>query len=170
MEFDSFLVANRDPFGAVIVGETITLHTQGHAEEVRLRVYDDETGKVTWYDLHEEDEDNWVVEISAAHAGLLYYRFEVIDGYNQYWLAAQGNNLGGAAEVYGMHHASIPDFQITVMAELEELPEWYQEARFYHIFVDRFNNGNKDMHVNNPKPNSFIYANKRDTPFYVRDK
>ena len=26
------------------------------------------------------------------------------------------------------------------------------------------------MHVNNPKPNSFIYANKRDTPFYVRDK
>ncbi|MFG6623452.1 hypothetical protein ACGYLH_09630 [Weissella confusa] len=53
MEFDSFLVANRDPFGAVIVGETITLHTQGHAEEVRLRVYDDETGKVTWYDLHE---------------------------------------------------------------------------------------------------------------------
>ena len=38
MEFDSFLVANRDPFGAVIVGETITLHTQGHAEEVRLRL------------------------------------------------------------------------------------------------------------------------------------
>lgn len=47
MEFNSFFISHRDPYGAVVVGETVTLQTAGKADEVRLRVYDDETGKVT---------------------------------------------------------------------------------------------------------------------------
>ncbi|MGL4265500.1 MAG: glycoside hydrolase family 13 protein, partial [Weissella cibaria] len=135
MEFNSFFISHRDPYGAVVVGETVTLQTAGKADEVRLRVYDDETGKVTWHDLEQTTDDNWSISISAAHAGLLYYRFEVISGYDQYWLAAQGNNLGGEAQRYEMTYSSIPDFQITVLAEMEELPDWYATAKFYHIFV-----------------------------------
>lgn len=170
MEFNSFFISHRDPYGAVVVGETVTLQTSGKADEVRLRVYDDETGKVTWHDLEQTTDDNWSISISAAHAGLLYYRFEVIAGYDQYWLAAQGNNLGGEAQRYEMTYSSIPDFQITVLAEMEELPDWYATAKFYHIFVDRFNNGNADHHINSPKPNTFVYADLHDRPFYVRDK
>ncbi|MBC6499507.1 glycogen/starch/alpha-glucan phosphorylase [Weissella confusa] len=69
MEFDSFLFANRDPFGAVIVGETITLHTQGHAEEVRLRVYDDleEEGRAVFDSLIRDNDEYFVLGDYASY-------------------------------------------------------------------------------------------------------
>ncbi|HAJ54487.1 MAG TPA: alpha-glycosidase, partial [Lactobacillus sp.] len=48
------------------------------------------------------------------------------------------------------------------------VPAWYKNARFYHIFVDRFQNGNADGHVNAPKANSFIYGRQSDRPMYIR--
>ena len=40
----------------------------------------------------------------------------------------------------------------------------------YNIFVDRFNNGNRNKKPSNPKKNSFIYANWSDEPMYIKDK
>ena len=39
----------------------------------------------------------------------------------------------------------------------------------YQIFVDRFNNGNDEGKINNPKKNSFIYGDWNDEPFYIKD-
>ena len=49
-------------------------------------------------------------------------------------------------------------YQLTILKAVETLPQWYREGVVYQIFVDRFNNGNADGHVNAPKPNSFIYG------------
>jgi glycosidase len=54
------------------------------------------------------------------------------------------------------------------LKKIEKVPDWYKDAIFYHIFVDRFKNGNDDLHVNNPKPNTFLYGTPNDKPIYVR--
>lgn len=50
-----------------------------------------------------------------------------------------------------------------------KVPTWYKEGILYHIFVDRFNNGNRSGKVDNPKKNSFIYGNWEDIPMYIKD-
>jgi glycosidase len=171
--FNSFLIADKEPFGPILTGGEVTFTVEGAAKEVRLRVYDDDLGTVDWYDLTAVDAESWTVSLTTEHAGLLFYRFEVleeVDGQeDRYWLAAPAANMGGEAERYDITTSSMPDFQLTVLAAIDDLPDWYATAKFYHIFVDRYNNGNPDGSVTDPKPNTFIYGRQTDTPMYIKD-
>ncbi|MCD5452286.1 alpha-amylase family glycosyl hydrolase [Lactobacillus delbrueckii] len=39
----------------------------------------------------------------------------------------------------------------------------------YQIFPDRFNNGNPHGEIQGRKKDSFIYATKEDSPYYIKD-
>lgn len=98
--------------------------------------------------------------------GLVWYCFHLeVNGQKYYY----GNNermLGGIGQL----HAGTPlKYQITVFARGSETPSWYRKAIMYQIFPDRFRKGNAEGRINNPKRNSFIYANWEDTPTYVKD-
>jgi glycosidase len=167
--FNSFLIADKEPFGPILAGAQVTFTVRGHADEVKVRIYDDDTAQVSWQDMIEVTPDEWTASVTAQHAGLLFYRFEVADGDERYWMAAPANNMGGDAIEYQMSEYSIPDYQLTVLESIDEVPDWYLTAKFYHIFVDRYNNGNTDGHINQPKPNTFIYGRQTDVPMYIKD-
>ncbi len=98
--------------------------------------------------------------------GLVWYYFELLIGGERLYYGNNERSRGGVGCIY---KTVPPGYQITVYMEGAETPRWYKKAVMYQIFVDRFNNGNKDGAVLNPKRNSFIYGSWEDTPTYIRD-
>lgn len=98
-----------------------------------------------------------------------YYYFEVEaeqDGHNKKIFCGKMNQNG---EVCEYDFDNLNKYQLTVYEE-SKAPTWFKEGILYHIFVDRFNNGNRTGKPNNPKKNSFIYANWEDDPMYIKDE
>lgn len=99
--------------------------------------------------------------------GVYFYYFEVeLDGINNKYFYGKSQEDGSSVEY---SYNDINKYQITVHEDYET-PAWYKEGIVYHIFVDRFNNGNKTKKPSNPKENSFIYGNWSDIPMYIKDK
>ena len=101
--------------------------------------------------------------------GIYYYYFEVEinkDGRNQKLFYGKVHKNG---EVCQYAFENLNKYQLTVYEE-NTTPEWFKEGVLYHIFIDRFNNGNRTGKPSNPKKNSFIYANWEDDPMYIKDK
>ncbi|MGL6106020.1 glycoside hydrolase family 13 protein [Romboutsia sp.] len=101
--------------------------------------------------------------------GLYFYYFEVdieCNGSTEKRFYGKSYENGQAVEYL---YENINKYQITVHEEFE-VANWYKEGIMYHIFVDRFNNGNRNKKPSDTKENSFIYANWSDTPMYIKDK
>lgn len=99
---------------------------------------------------------------------IYYYYFEVEvnrDGHNQTLYYGKVKQNGEACE-YSFDNLN--KYQLTVYEDSKS-PDWFKEGVLYHIFVDRFNNGNRTGKPSNPKKNSFIYANWEDDPMYIKD-
>ena len=47
-------------------------------------------------------------------------------------------------------YENLNKYQITVHEDFQ-IPSWYKEGVMYNIFVDRFNNGNRNKKPSNPK-------------------
>ena len=60
-------------------------------------------------------------------------------------------------------------YQITVHEDFQ-IPSWYKEGVMYNIFVDRFNNGNRNGKVDGVKKNTFLYGNWDDEPMYIKEQ
>lgn len=100
---------------------------------------------------------------------LYYYYFEVEvnrNGQNQKLFYGKVKQNGEACEY---RFEDLNKYQLTVYED-NKSPEWFKEGVLYHIFVDRFNNGNRTGKPSNPKKNSFIYANWEDDPMYIKDE
>lgn len=100
---------------------------------------------------------------------LYYYYFEVEvnrNGQNQKLFYGKVKQNGEACEY---RFDDLNKYQLTVYED-NKSPEWFKEGVLYHIFVDRFNNGNRTGKPSNPKKNSFIYANWEDDPMYIKDE
>ncbi|RYL94909.1 glycoside hydrolase family 13 protein [Sporolactobacillus sp. THM7-4] len=109
-----------------------------------------------------------------GESGLYFYHFKIEykdqDGQNKIiYYGKAGDGFGGQGEVvYDM--PAVRQYQLTCYDHPDPAPDWYLHGVVYHIFVDRFKNGNRHGTVLNPKKNSFIYATESDTPYYIRDK
>lgn len=109
----------------------------------------------------------YTVQIEAPQEpGLLWYYFELVIEGKEYYYGNNENSLGGVGHTFDTIPAG---YQITVYNGESKTPDWYKKGIMYHIFVDRFYNGNKEGKVLNPKKNSFIYANWDDIPTYIKD-
>lgn len=100
--------------------------------------------------------------------GVYFYYFEVdieINGEIQKKYYGKSIEDGNICEYT---HENIKKYQITVYDDYK-VPKWYKEGIMYHIFVDRFNNGNRSKKPTDTKENSFIYGNWSDNPMYIKD-
>lgn len=166
MDYNSF--TDKVPFGPVTVGQPVSVKVstvtpvdwvvvqdgQWQNRQVLPLTLDPKTGTASG-------------SFTPGEGGLWFYYFldHATDPATVYGTVDGGE--GGNGAVYPDEMA-VQMYQQTVVYQQEQVPEWYKTARGYHIFVDRFNNGNADGHVNAPKPNSFLYGQLSDKPFYIK--
>lgn len=155
--FDSFI--DLTPATAVVVNSALQWVVHAPADQpVTIRWWADaaETSAtvvtMTWTD------GRWTATITPPTAGLWWYTLQV----NGHTYGAPATGQGGPA---------VPGeapYQVTVVRRLETVPAWYQQARVYHLFVDRFAVGTPAVLA--PHPESFIYGQLSDPPMYIKDR
>ncbi|AEV94587.1 glycoside hydrolase family 13 protein [Pediococcus claussenii] len=174
IEYDSFQTKNKKPFGAVLHGTEIQFAISIHnldVVQISLQVDQDghwDTEKSVQMTPSGDDQNRFVGAFRPNISGLYFYYFKIQTDTATLYYGCVNGGFGGPGTVY-QNRAQVQMYQITCLAEVETIPEWYQNAVFYHIFVDRFSNGNPDDQVNQPKANSFIYGRKTDLPVYIRN-
>ncbi|CEN85554.1 glycoside hydrolase family 13 protein [Paraclostridium sordellii] len=165
--YDSWMESHKKPFGALEIGEDININIEAISDvkEIYLIL---ETNEDIKKEIKMENKSNGIFTIDK-------YKFEKENIYFYYFKSIEGETLD--VKYYGKSHDCgecveyhdinyINKYQITVSRKTES-PKWFKEGILYHIFVDRFNRTGK---INNPKKNSFIYANWEDTPMYIKNK
>ncbi|WP_460022232.1 glycoside hydrolase family 13 protein [Lactovum odontotermitis] len=161
----------KKPFGAVKNNESMTVRFTAEGDVAVKLIMHRDFGALHEFELIRISEDSFETSVKFDHGRALYfYHFEIIEksdwGSRRLYYGASPQ--GG--EGYLTEEAdSVNDFQLTVFEGNDETPDWYRNSVFYQIFPDRFFNGNLDGHINSPKPNSFLYAQETDEPFYVKD-
>ncbi|MFC6176719.1 glycoside hydrolase family 13 protein [Companilactobacillus huachuanensis] len=172
IEYDSFETSKKAPFGAVVEGTEIDFNIRVHSgndiQQVILHVAQDGHWDTEHQLQMSQGSHAYRTKFTPKSSGLFFYYFEVITNQESCFYGCLDGGFGGEGVIY-LNRADVQMYQLTVMSHVETIPDWYQHGLAYHIFVDRFNNGNPDGHINNPKPNSFIYGQKSDLPMYIRN-
>jgi glycosidase len=160
---NTFLPYYRSQEGAVPAGTTVTLRLQtAHlgATGVNLRVYLLDTGsgnttgpfdsQMAFYQTQTVNNtlyDVYTVDYTTpATPTIVYYKFEIFNGASSAWysddyiddydnLNKDGTGAATATEPFD-------SFQITAYDPNFQTPAWIANANIYHIFPDRFRQGN----------------------------
>jgi glycosidase len=157
--FDSYY---RSPFGAVPAGTSVTLrfrtaHFDVDGVSVRVYTYDPATDSTTGPVDHPltflenrtengTEYDVWSTTVATPSApNILYYKFRItdagdVDFYSDSY-ADDHDNLNQGGEGAANDNEPFPAFQITVYDPAFQTPTWLRDANVYHIFPDRFRNG-----------------------------
>lgn len=166
--YNSWVESFKKPFGALELGEKLNLNVtaRDNVKDVWLIVEADE--KYIEEIPMEKIQNNIfnLAEYYLAEKNIYFYYFKTQEEINgnietRYY---GKNHENGECRVY-LNLNDINKYQITVSKAIKS-PKWFKEGVLYHIFVDRFNKVGK---INNPKKNSFIYANWEDTPMYIKN-
>lgn len=162
MKYNSWF--DKEPFGAITIDDNLN---------IKLTSYEDfENIDIVFYKGFDEvlraklDKNiyDYNIELKKFSEGVYNYHFEAyINGNTKFF---GKNEFDGNVKEFSKDF--INKYQLTVYKKVE-VPNWYKEGVMYNIFVDRFNNGNKNGKINSPKKNSFIYANWSDEPMYIKD-
>ena len=163
---------NKAPFGAIKINQGVRISVEANENynliNIKWIILKDDN-KVGEVDLVKESKKYYQGQFNEFNeTGLYFYYFEVdIDenGNNKKLFYGKNHEDGNVCEYL---YEELNKYQITVHEDFE-IPSWYKEGIMYNIFVDRFNNGNRNKKPSNPKKNSFIYANWSDTPMYIKD-
>lgn len=173
--YSSFAPAYKQPFGATLPHHAHTFHLKitemPEVTTADLVVFEDGRWQepVQTIALKQTTESDWSAVFTPEKSGLYFYFFQVQTPGQTWYYGCQSGGYGGIGQVYKDRDA-VQMYQLTILAAQDRVPEWYKNAVFYHIFVDRFDNGNPDGHVNAPKPNSFLYGTQADLPYYVKNE
>lgn len=131
----------RTPFGAVQVGEAVTLRLDIHKEDaagitVVLRTWIDGEGE-RLYPLSREDAGVYSTTLAFEKEAIVWYSFIVrtCDGFELY-VGTRPGSYGGESVTYD--HPDVPSFQLTVYHHRAIRPAWYENGIVYQIFPDRF--------------------------------
>lgn len=163
----------KQPFGAIRVGQIMKVNLKTDKENVTVKfIIRRDFGARSEFDMQKIEPGIFSSSVKFdVGQGLYYYYFEISEptdwGITKFYYGCSG--LGGEGVLY-MNENDVRPYQATVFSKADPAPDWYRQAVFYQIFPDRFYNGNSDEKINHPKPNSFIYATKEDTPLYVKDE
>ena len=176
ISFNSWNEFFKAPFGALKVNQ---------GAEIKVRVNDESVCSI-YLILLKENKDlslNEVrrIELKKYEEKMYSCKIEPIQekGIYFYYFEVNVNKYGNESKLfYGKCHQNgevcqytyenLNKYQLTVYEDFKT-PTWLKEGVLYQIFVDRFNNGNRNGKVSNPKRNSFIYANWDDDPMYIKD-
>ncbi|MFQ7523618.1 MAG: glycoside hydrolase family 13 protein [Terrisporobacter sp.] len=177
ISFNSWNNYFKAPFGALKVNEGADIKVIINDESVYSinLIIEKEDENLNCYEvkrinLEKEDDKVYKCKIEPLlDSGIYYYYFEVeVNRYGQNQKLFYGKvKQNGEACEYSFENLN--KYQLTVYEE-NKVPDWFKEGVLYHIFIDRFNNGNRTGKPSNPKKNSFIYGNWDDDPMYIKDK
>ncbi|WP_250672896.1 glycoside hydrolase family 13 protein [Paraclostridium ghonii] len=167
--YNSWSESYKKPFGALELGEKLSLNIQAteNVNQVYLMIEKDETD-IEEIQMKKSENNVFIIDkYEFEKEDIYFYFFKVIENVNgnmesKYY--GKNNADGMCREYYELE--SINKYQLTI-SKKNKSPQWFKEGVLYHIFVDRFNRTGK---VNNPKKNSFIYANWEDTPMYIKNR
>lgn len=117
-----------------------------------------------------EEVREYSVEISPLEQPAIYYYFFVVEVilYGEHKTLFYGKQVNNGM-LYEYNYEDLNKYQLTVYEDYK-VPSWFKEGILYHIFVDRFNNGNRNGKADNVKKNTFLYGNWDDDPMYIKDK
>ena len=170
ISFNSWNEYFKAPFGALKVnqGADIKVIVNQEVYSIYLIITKEDENlnseEVRRIQLNKTDDNVYECKIDPLLTSAVYYYYfeiEVVrDGYNQKVFYGKVKQNGEACEY---NFDNLNKYQLTVYEESKS-PDWFKEGVLYHIFVDRFNNGNRTGKPSNPKKNSFIYANWEDDP------
>ena len=176
ISFNSWNEYFKAPFGALKINEGADIKVNVNDNDVYsinlIIEKEDENLKfenVRRISLEKENDKVYKCKIEPLLTpGIYYYYFEVeIKRYGNYQKKFYGK-VEKNGETCEYSYANLKKYQLTVYEE-SKVPDWFKEGILYHIFIDRFNNGNRSGKPSNPKKNSFIYANWDDDPMYIKD-
>ncbi|XAM53349.1 Amylopullulanase [Terrisporobacter vanillatitrophus] len=176
ISFNSWNEYFKAPFGALEInqGADIRINTNEEVYSICLVITKDDENlgskEIRRISLNKKEKNIYECKIEPLLIPAVYYYYfevEVIkNGYNQKLFYGKVKQNG---EVCKYDFNNLNKYQLTVYEE-SKAPTWFKEGILYHIFVDRFNNGNRTSKPSNPKKNSFIYANWEDDPMYIKDE
>jgi glycosidase len=162
LKHDTFDNYYRSPFGAVTTNSVVNLKFRTDLLDVSgvfLKVYrynpatnttdppveypltflENRTEGATTYDVYS------VNYTAPATPSIVYYKFRVVDGASQAFYSDQyaddHDNLGQGGDGTATDGEPFPAFQLTVYPASFTTPAWIGNAAVYHIFPDRFRNG-----------------------------
>lgn len=164
----------RNPAGARRPGEAVLIcfyaDPAALPDNVTLRLWLGEGEVRVPMQIDGTDERGWrryaaTIRMPTA-PGWLWYYFLIDRGPNRSYYGNNPDNLGGEGEVYD-HEP--PSFQITVYDAAYDIPRWLREGVLYHIFVDRFFDGEGRARLR-ALPEDYIAREAwGGTPFYHAD-
>ncbi|MGL4796846.1 MAG: alpha-amylase family glycosyl hydrolase, partial [Paraclostridium sp.] len=166
--YNSWQEKYKIPFGAIELGEELKINIEAteDVDEVYLLIFTDDKLVKELKMIQSEYNIFTTNNIYLDDENIYFYYFKVINHTddNMHIKYYGKNNEDGTCKEYYSEN-DINKYQITVSKNMNT-PRWFKEGVLYHIFVDRFNRTGK---INNPKKNSFIYANWEDTPMYIKN-
>ena len=176
ISFNSWNEYFKAPFGALNVnqGADIRVNTNKEVNNIYLVITKEDENlnskEVRRINLIKKEDNLYECKIEPLLIPAVYYYYfevEVIQYGNKRKIFYGKVKQNG--EVCEYSFDNLNKYQLTVYEE-NETPNWFKEGVLYHIFVDRFNNGNRNGKPSNPKKNSFIYGNWEDDPMYIKDE
>lgn len=176
ISFNSWNEYFKAPFGALNVnqGADIRVNTNKEVNSIYLVITKEDENlnskEVRRINLIKKEDNLYECKIEPLLIPAVYYYYfevEVIQDGNKRKIFYGKVKQNG--EVCEYSFDNLNKYQLTVYEE-NETPNWFKEGVLYHIFVDRFNNGNRNGKPSNPKKNSFIYGNWEDDPMYIKDE
>lgn len=164
---------DKAPFGALKLNQefriTVKVNENYNVKDISW-VISKEDVEIDKISLIKENKKYYNGEFSGFNEiGLYFYYFKVeVEIEGEIKVIYYGKNIEDGSCVEYQYN-DINKYQITVYDEYN-VPTWYKEGILYHIFIDRFNNGNRNKKINNPKKNSFLYGTWDDTPMYIKNE
>lgn len=177
--FNSWSEQFRKPFGAVLSGTSVHFAIRVSLEAI-LKVSfivhkDGETFREIEMARKFEKGGDYQTDFQTyGPSGLYFYHFQIIyqdsrRTERKIYYGKADDDCGGQGKISD-DPEGVKQYQLTSYSQRDCAPEWYRRGVIYHIFVDRFFNGDPHRKILNPKKNSFVYATEGDLPYYITDK
>ena len=172
IHYDAWKPEYKKPFGAVKVNSEVTFTIDAvnlWLKDPKLVVFQDYFLKE--YPLLDNHDGSYSAAFIPSKAGVYFYYFKttVVENNSENFYCCCKQHGGISQLVTNEDQAKTGAYQLTVYEQEVSRPAWYQAGICYQIFPDRFFNGNQDGHLNQRKPNSFIYGTTQDLPMYVKN-
>ncbi|MDD6407203.1 MAG: glycoside hydrolase family 13 protein [Lactobacillus equicursoris] len=168
--FKSWDQRYKRPFGAIQANTEVTwsVKVEEEIQEVTLWLTKVNEDAVAYPLSYNSDTEMYETSVKIGSSGLYYYYFNVKQN-DQYYFLQRSQDGFGDGEIT-QDNTDLRTFQLTCYDRTVPQAPWYTQGVVYQIFPDRFNNGNPNGEITGRKKDSFIYATKKDSPYYIKDE
>lgn len=168
IKYDSWNLKYKKPFGAIKTNTEVTWKIEIDTPVNQVILWLTKAGEQpVAYPMNNDAKTNYYqTSVVITTSGLYHYYFEIKKGDQTLYYVQDEVEMGKLVTDFNQ----IVQFQQTCYDQEVPTVDWYRRGIVYQIFPDRFANGNEHGEVIGRKKNSFIYATKEDTPYYITDK